>query len=82
MLKISQIILAISLSLIKEVTCIEFLQEQAWIDNRGRDKFFDYAELTESNRNYYNINAGDVNNYSNNVDLELFFVSFNFFVYF
>jgi hypothetical protein len=55
---------------------VEFLKEQAWMDNRGRDKFFDYAELAEGNQYYYNIKNGDVNNYSNNVDLELFYVSY------
>jgi hypothetical protein len=55
---------------------VEFLKEQAWMDNRGRDKFFDYAELAEGNQYYYNIKNEDVNNYSNNVDLELFYVSY------
>lgn len=42
-------------------------------ENRGRDTFFDYAELTEpQNYYYYKTSGSDLNNYSSNVDVELF----------
>lgn len=75
MKKILHIFLAISLNFTKNVTCIELLKEQAWIDTQGRDKFFDYAELAEENRYYYNTRSAHVNNHNNNLNLELFNVS-------
>lgn len=75
MVKILHIFLAISLNLIKDVSCVELVKEQAWTENLGIDNFFNKAELTESNRYYYNINGGNVKSYSSNLDLELFHVS-------
>lgn len=75
--KVAHVLLAISLNIFQDITCIEYLNEQAWLDTRGRDSFFDYTALAEPNRYYYN-NINDQNTYSNNVDSELFFVSIYF----
>lgn len=64
-------VFAIFLIILKNVTCVEYLGEQVWIDNRGRDKFFDYAEVAEpSTKKYYFKTA------NGNFDSELFDVSF------
>lgn len=74
---ISHVLLAILLSIVKDVTCVEYLPSEpaTWMDVRGREKFFDYAEVAEANRYYYASTKEDQSSYSNNVDSELFYVS-------
>lgn len=65
-----------SFNSLKNCKSTEF-DEKAWLDNRGRNKFYDYAEFAEPKNYYYNIRGDghDKNNYSSNVDLELFVAS-------
>ena len=67
------VLLMLSLNFLKSSESVEIFNEKAWMDSRGKDNFFDYAEKAEPNYYYYNISrASDSNNYSSNVDLELF----------
>lgn len=61
------------INLLESSISIEIFKEKAWMDSRGKDNFFDYAEIAEP-KYYYNINSrgSDLSNYSSNVDLDLF----------
>jgi hypothetical protein len=74
---IVHVIITLSIKFIEKCESLEHAKEKTWMDSRGKDKFFDYAEYTEpkNNNNYYysHKNSGDsVNNYSSNLDLDLF----------
>lgn len=64
MTNFARIILATTI-LIEISECIKVFDETAWMDDKGRDKFFEYSDLTEPV-------TLDAQNYSNNVDFELF----------
>lgn len=67
------VLLMLTINFLKSSESVELFKEKAWMDSRGKDNFFDYAEKAEPNYYYYNISrASDLNNYSSNVDLELF----------
>jgi hypothetical protein len=58
-----------SIILAKIHHCIELFDEKAWMDERGRDKYFEYSDLTEPAAA---ASAVVESNYSNNIDFEQF----------
>lgn len=70
---IVHVIITLSIKFVQKSESLEHVKEKALLDSRGRDKFFDYAEFAEPKIYNYKHDSGDsVNNYSSNLDLDLF----------
>lgn len=68
-----QLLVLLSINFLKSSESVETFNEKAWMDIRGKDHFFDYAEVAEANNYYYyNTRASDLSSYNSNVDLGLF----------
>lgn len=68
------VIITLSIKFIEKSESLENVKEKAWMDSRGKDTFFDYAEYAEpkNKTNYFYSQKSSGNNYSSNLDLDLF----------